>query len=188
MRWSSASRPPCRSRSGCRRRSRSPPPRDRVFGRRRPLGGRRAVVILAQLPQARGRRLEADVGGDQVPARGGLGADPAGAQVRLGAGAVFAADVDADAAEGRFGPGRHRLGRGGAAGVEAEAGEDGAADRGGGGRLGGAGRARAGGAKGVGTKQGLGRGPLAVRGDDDRPPLAEDRPGGAALFLRGRPR
>ena len=67
------------------------------------------VVILAQLAAARGGRLEADVGGDQVPARGGLGADPAGAEVGLRAGAVFAADVDADAAEGRFGPGRHRL-------------------------------------------------------------------------------
>ena len=125
----------------------------RVFGRRRALGARRDRGQLGAAAAARGRGLEADVGGDQVPARGGLGADPAGTQVRLRAGAVFAADVDADAAERRFGPGRHRLARGGAAGVEAEAGEDRAADRGGGGGAAGLGGGGAGGARRISVRR-----------------------------------
>ena len=134
-----------------------------------------------------------------MPARGGLGADPAGAEVGLRAGAVFAADVDADAAEGRFGPGRHRLGRGGAAGVEAEAGEDRAADRGGAGgraaapwaarrRASGGRRWRAGERRGARERGRAAAGQLAAGGDHDRPAPAEDRPGRAALFGRGRRR
>src|SRR5690606_13641522 len=64
------------------------------------LGGGEAGVEPGAARAAAGRRLQADVGGDQVPAGGGLFGDPAGGQVGLRAGAVAAADVDADRAVG----------------------------------------------------------------------------------------
>ena len=82
-----------------------------------------------------GGRLQADVDRDDVPAGRGLRADPAGGQVRLRAGHVGAADVDAGGAERRLQPVGHRRLRRGLAGVEPEAGEDaagGARDRSGG--------------------------------------------------------
>ena len=61
------------------------------------------ALSLAQLLQALVGRLQPDVGRDQVPAGGGLGADPARGQVGLRAAAVVAADVDADRPVGRGG-------------------------------------------------------------------------------------
>ena len=115
-----------------------------------------------------------------MPAGGGLGADPGGGEVGLRAGTVLAADVDADAAERRFEPGRHRFGRGGAAGVEAEAGEGGAGGRAVSRRARGAGARRGRGQRGAGQRRGGGR------FDDDRALAAEDRPRRAALFGRRR--
>ena len=117
------------------------------------LGGRPAGAgaELGAAAAAAGRRLQADVGRDQVPAGGGLGADPARGQVRLRAAAVVAADVDADRPVGRAAPGRHRARRGRRTGVEAEPGEDGTAGRGG--RRSGAAAAPSAATRGTGRRQ-----------------------------------
>src|SRR6202012_312607 len=140
-----------------------------------PLRARRDGGHLGAARAAGGGRLEADVSGDQVPARGGLGAHPAGAEVRLREGPFFAADIDADAAEGRFGPGRHRARGGGAAGVEAEAGEDRGADRGGGDRVRAGGGAERGGAVRSRWRRGAGR---SSGGRPRGGPATTARPGG----------
>ena len=147
---------------------------DRVDGRFFALRGGPAGAELGAAGAAAGRRLQADVGGDQVPAGGGLGADPARGQVRLRAAAVGAADVDADRPVGRVRPGRHRARGGRRAGVEAEPGEDAAAGRGGGDP---AWRGR----------QRRARGPRrGARFDQDRPLPPEHR-GRAVLVRRRRP-
>ncbi len=149
---------------------------DGVVGLRGPLPGRLVGAELGAAAAAARRRLQADVGRDQAPAGGDLGADPARRQVRLRAGAVDAADVDADGLVGRGGPGRHRPRGGCGAGVEAKAGEG----------PGCGGRGRGASRRGGGPGRGLSAPRLQTRVEEDRP-AAADRVGGTALARRRRP-
>ena len=145
---------------------------DRVGRRLAALQGGRAGAQLGAGGAARGRRLEADVGRDQAPARRGLFGYPARGQVGLRAAAVGAADVDADRPVGRGGPGRHRAARGRGAGVEAEPGVVGGREPG---------RAHA-----ARLRAGPSGPRLRPRVDDDRPPPS-DRARRAALARSRRP-
>ena len=92
---------------------------DGVVGRRGALGGRLAGADRLARSRASPSALQAHVGGNQMPSRGDLGADPRGVEVRLGAGRVDSTDVDADSAIRRGRPGVHGGGRRGCARVKA---------------------------------------------------------------------
>src|SRR4029077_13713674 len=84
---------------------------------------------LREAPAADARRLEADVERDQAPAGGDGGGGPAGGEADVRAGAVDAADVDAECPVRGLEPGGQRVSAGRVAGVEGVSGEYGAPRR-----------------------------------------------------------